>query len=42
VKIPLYPPFEKGGILRKFLIPLFEKEGEGEIFIATQSRAGEH
>jgi hypothetical protein len=29
MKIPLYPPLKRGNC---FLIPLFEKEGPGEIF----------
>jgi hypothetical protein len=42
MKIPHYPPLKKGKFLRQLLIPLFEKEGPGEICIATQSRgAGE-
>jgi hypothetical protein len=32
-KIPLYPPFEKGGIVSKEP-PLFEKEGQGEICLS--------
>jgi hypothetical protein len=31
-KIPLFPPFSKGGGFAKQSLPLFKKEGIGEIF----------
>jgi len=31
-KIPLDPPLSKGDVLRARFVPLFQKEGEGEIF----------
>jgi hypothetical protein len=37
-KIPLGPPFFKGGNHPPETIPLFEKEGLGEIFDRKQQR----